>query len=292
MNKYLAFDIGGTSIKYGVVNEEGKIIEHSKTDTEAHLGGRSIIEKVITTAYELLQQHQNICGIAISSAGQIDIKTGTVIGTSGTIPQYKGVEIKKLIEEELKLPVEVRNDVDCAALCEKWLGGHHTKNFITLTIGTGIGGAIIINHELYSGHSFSAGEWGHMIVEGEQFEKVASITGLIEMVTKEKGEHHWNGKEIFERYDSGDLIVQKAVRKFFKHLGIGIANLLYIFNPEKVVIGGGITSRKEKFLQELREAVKKYTAPNIYKNTEIILARHANYSGMLGAVYNFMQRQR
>lgn len=289
MKQYLAFDIGGTHIKYGIVNESGEVLSHYSMDTNANLGGLSIVNKVIASGNKLL--NEQIAGIAISTAGQVNYHTGVIVGAGDTIPEYTGIEIKRLISKALGLPVEVRNDVDCVALCEKWIGGHSAKDFITLTIGTGIGGAIIINNEMYSGHSFSAGEWGYMLVEGKQFEKVASITGLINIVKKCKEEREWTGEEIFQLYDSGDIPIKNAVEIFYRHLAIGIVNLIYIFNPEKVVIGGGITERGDKFLAEVKCEVKKYVEPSIYKNTEIVLAKHSNHSGMIGAVYNFIQQQ-
>lgn len=290
MKKYLAFDIGGTHIKYGIVDDEGNVIRHAHMDTEAHLGGKSIIRKIISKANEV-KLIEELEGIAISTAGQVNFNTGTIVAAGDTIPDYQGLEIKKCVSEAVNLPVEVRNDVDCAALCEKWKGSHSAKDFIVLTIGTGIGGGIVINNELYSGHSFSAGEWGYMLVEGEPFEKVASISGLIRLAKMYKEHREWTGEEIFTLYDYGDSEIAKAVREFYKHLGIGIANLIYIFNPEVVIIGGGITGRGQRFLQEVEDEVEKYTHPSILKNTRLVLAKHSNQSGMIGAVYHFINRQ-
>ncbi|MEN0650101.1 ROK family protein [Caldifermentibacillus hisashii] len=290
MKKYLAFDIGGTHIKYGIVDDEGNVIRHAHMDTEAHLGGKSIIRKIISKANEV-KLIEELEGIAISTAGQVNFNTGTIVAAGDTIPDYQGLEIKKCVSEAVNLPVEVRNDVDCAALCEKWKGSHSAKDFIVLTIGTGIGGGIVINNELYSGHSFSAGEWGYMLVEGEPFEKVASISGLIRLAKMYKENREWTGEEIFTLYDYGDSEIAKAVREFYKHLGIGIANLIYIFNPEVVIIGGGITGRGQRFLQEVEDEVEKYTHPSILKNTRLVLAKHSNQSGMIGAVYHFINRQ-
>lgn len=292
MEQYLAFDIGGTAIKYGIISSSGEFLYHSQIDTEANLGGPSIIRKVIKISKDLLAQYKDIKGVAISSAGQIDVYSGTVIGAGDTIPNYVGLEIKNRIENAIQLPVEVRNDVECAALCEKWLGGHEAESFITLTIGTGIGGAIIINGDLYTGHSFSAGEVGYMLVEGEQFEKAASVSALIEMAKSDIDDCDWTGEEIFQLYDSGDDGARKVVHKFYKYLGIGLSNLIYIFNPEKIVLGGGITGRGEQFLSEVREVTKRYTVPNIFQNSEIVLAKYSNQSGMLGAVYHFIQMQK
>lgn len=290
MKKYLAFDIGGTHIKFGVVDEEGNVIRHSHMDTDAYLGGKAIVEKVINKTNEA-KLEEEFEGIAISTAGQVNFNTGTIVAAGDTIPNYQGLEIKKLVSDAVNLPVEVRNDVDCAALCEKWKGNHLAKDFIVLTIGTGIGGGIVLNNELYSGHSFSAGEWGYMLVEGKPFEKIASISGLINLAKKYKENREWTGEEIFTLFDNGDPGMTKAVEKFYKHLGIGIANLIYIFNPEVVVLGGGISGRGERFLQEVNGVVEKYTNPLIHKNTKLSLAKYSNHSGIIGAVYHFIDRQ-
>ncbi|MEH7011767.1 ROK family protein [Neobacillus niacini] len=287
MKHYLAFDIGGTQIKYGIVTEKGDILSHFIMDTEAHLGGLSIIDKVIAAGKSMAANH-TLSGIAISTAGQVNFHTGTIVAAGETIPHYTGVEIKKLVSDALGLPVEVRNDVDCAALGEMWLGNHGSSSFIALTVGTGIGGAIVIDGKMYAGHSFSAGEWGYMLVDGEPFEKNASMTGLIRFANHYKEKRQWTGKEIFDLYDKGDKEIQEAVGQFYRYLAIGISNLIYIFNPEKVIIGGGITARGEKFLQEVIEEVEKYLLPSFNKNTEIVLAKLSNQAGMIGAVYHFM----
>nr|WP_309098601.1 ROK family protein [Fredinandcohnia onubensis] len=290
MENYLSFDIGGTKIKYGIVTSTGQIIYHWTIDTEAHLGGVSIINKVIDISKIIVEQHP-VNGIAISTAGQVNPHTGTIVGAGDTIPSYVGVEVKKMISEALGLPVEVRNDVDCAALGELWLGNHHVNNMIALTVGTGIGGAIVINGNLYSGHSFSAGEWGYMLIDGESFEKNASITGLIRFANQYKEERNWNGQQIFDLYDQGDKEIQRAVSSFYRYLAIGISNLIYIFNPEKVIIGGGLTARGELFLNELKTEIQKYLQPSFYQNTDIELAKLSNNAGMIGAVNHFLNNR-
>ncbi len=197
------------------------------------------------------------------------------------------------MQEILKVPVSIDNDVNCAAFGEKWNGsGREKDNFIMLTIGTGIGGAIFIDGELYRGHSFSAGEWGNMLIEGKTFEEVASISGLIRLVRKYKGKGEWNGKRIFELYDKGDREVAQAVGIFFKHLAIGISNLAYIFNPETIIIGGGITDRGNEFLKEVKEEISKYLNQEIYNNCEIELAQNGNCAGMIGAIYHFLHHHK
>ena len=282
MKEYIAFDIGGTQIKYGIVSETGTVLKHKTVLTEIHLGGEQIIQKLILLSKQLMNEH-TISGIGISTAGIVNIHKGIVTGGVEHIRNYATIPIIDRLQEVLQVPVSVENDVNCAAFGEKWNGsGREKGNFIMLTLGTGIGGAIFIDGELYRGHSFSAGEWGNMLIEGKAFEEVASISGLIRLVRNYKGEGSWNGKTIFELYDKGDREVTQVVEVFFKHLAIGISNLAYIFNPETIIIGGGITARGNEFLKEVKEEVSKYLNKEIYSNC----------AGMVGAIYHFLHHHK
>ncbi len=292
VKKYIAFDIGGTQIKYGIVSELGILLNHETTLTEAHLGGEQIVQKIISLAEQLMNEHV-VSGIGISTAGIVDIHKGIITGGVDHIPRYAGIPIIDRLQTELKVPISIENDVNCASFGELWQGaGRDESNFIMLTLGTGIGGAIVINKELYRGHSFSAGEWGNMLIEGKPFEEVASISGLIYLVRKYKGSGNWNGETIFELYDQKDKEVIHAVQIFFKHLAIGISNLAYIFNPQAIIIGGGITNRGSRFLEEVKTEVRKYLNPEIYSNCEINLAQNRNHAGMLGAIYHFLHHHK
>ncbi|WP_100617480.1 ROK family protein [Bacillus cereus] len=292
MKEYIAFDIGGTQIKYGIISEAGRVLKRKTVATEIHLGGEQIIQKLIYVSQKIMNEH-TIAGIGISTTGIVDINKGIVTGGADHIPGYSTIPIIDRLQEILKVPVSIDNDVNCAAFGEKWNGsGREKDNFIMLTIGTGIGGAIFIDGELYRGHSFSAGEWGNMLIEGKTFEEVASISGLIRLVRKYKGKGEWNGKRIFELYDKGDREVAQAVGIFFKHLAIGISNLAYIFNPETIIIGGGITDRGNEFLKEVKEEISKYLNQEIYNNCEIELAQNGNCAGMIGAIYHFLHHHK
>ncbi|PFV55966.1 ROK family protein [Bacillus cereus] len=292
MKEYIAFDIGGTQIKYGIISEAGRVLKRKTVATEIHLGGEQIIQKLILLSKKLMNEH-TIAGIGISTAGIVDINKGIVTGGADHIPGYSTIPIIDRLQEILKVPVSIDNDVNCAAFGEKWNGSVREKeNFIMLTIGTGVGGAIFIDGELYRGHSFSAGEWGNMLIEGKTFEEVASISGLIRLVRKYKSKGEWNGRTIFELYDKGDREVAQAVGIFFKHLAIGISNLAYIFNPETIIIGGGITDRGNEFLKEVKEEVSKYLNQEIYNNCEIELAQNGNCAGMIGAIYHLLHHHK
>ncbi len=290
MKQIISFDIGGTDIKYGIISSDYQIIEHDKMATHALQGGKSIIDKVIKKINEYKLKY-TLSGVAISTAGIIDPFKGEVIGGTDTIPDYIGLNIKNMVESSTNLPCAVLNDVKCFALCEHELGSaKDTSNFIMMTIGTGIGGAYYLNNQLIYGKNFSAGEWGYMRINNENYENLASITALIRYANTYIKMDDWNGKKIFDLYDNNDPQAKYIVNLFYDNLATGIVNLIYIFNPEKIIIGGGISGRKEKFLQELTTYINAKLEPH-FQLPEILLSKFSNQSGLLGAFIHFKNQQ-
>lgn len=145
MRKFIAFDIGGTLIKYGVLTDKGNFLERNETATQAEFGGPEVLRKVKEIGDGLIKRY-SIGGICISTAGQVDSKKGEILYASSLIPEYTGTLIKKELEAYFRLPVEVENDVNCAGLAESWIGkGRDAKSLFCLTVGTGIGGSYIID---------------------------------------------------------------------------------------------------------------------------------------------------
>ncbi|MFW5632652.1 MAG: ROK family protein, partial [Acetivibrio ethanolgignens] len=145
MERYVSIDIGGTAIKYGIIDENGKILERREKPTEAFMGGLSILKKTVDIV-ENFQKNFEINGICISTAGMVDVKKGSIFYSGPQIPDYAGTQFKKTMEERFGIPCEVENDVNCAGLAES-VSGAAKDSCITLclTIGTGIGGCIVIN---------------------------------------------------------------------------------------------------------------------------------------------------
>ncbi|MDQ0150619.1 ROK family protein [Eubacterium multiforme] len=293
MRLFAGIDIGGTNIKYGVIEEEGNIIKSSERSTEAHKGGMSIIDKVKEIIREMNKEYK-IEGICVSTAGMVCPKEGKIVYAGPTIPNYTGVEIKKILEKEFNIKCEVENDVNCAALGELWLGaGKGKESMACMTIGTGIGGAIIADGKIIPGFSNSAGEIGYMLVNGEQIQNIASTTALVRSVANRKGidENDINGKEIFKGYEEGDSICIDEIEKLADTLALGITNIVYLFNPEVVVLGGGIMAREDILRPLIDKSLKKYLIESVYNNTNIAFAELKNTAGMMGAVYNFKNRE-
>ncbi|MGV3026765.1 ROK family protein [Clostridium thermobutyricum] len=289
MELFAVIDIGGTSIKYGVINKEGVLIESNDRDTEAYKGGLSIIDKVKEIIREIMVDN-DISGICISTAGMVCPKEGKITYAGPTIPNYTGVEVKKILEKEFKIPCSVENDVNCAALGEFFDGaGMGTNSMVCLTIGTGIGGAIILDGKILHGFSNSAGEIGYMIVNGEHIQNIASTTSLVRNVALRKGidNNSIDGRYILDNYENGDLICREEVERLVDNLALGISNIVYSVNPEVVVLGGGIMAREEIFRPLIEKSLKKYLIESVYINTRIEFAKLKNTAGMKGAFYNF-----
>jgi predicted NBD/HSP70 family sugar kinase/DNA-binding MurR/RpiR family transcriptional regulator len=293
MRKFLAFDIGGTLIKYGVLNEDGTFAEKHECPTEAHLGGAAIIEKVKEYGKALIGKY-TISGVCISSAGQVDSKEGTILYASELIPHYTGTPLKKELEAFFNLPVEVENDVNCAGLAESWIGmGKEAKSLFCLTVGTGIGGSYILDNKLHTGHSFSGGEIGYIPIEGEQFQELASTRTLVRNVAKRKGvsETELDGKKIFEMAQAGDEICIQEIERLVYYLSKGIATIAYMMNPEMIIIGGGITEQKDYLYPLISKQLQKDIIPNILKQTQIKIAQNLNNAGMIGALRHFILQE-
>lgn len=292
MKKYIAFDIGGTMIKYGVIEEHGDMTEHHKIPSEAGFGGPHIMEKVIKIIKEYAGEH-TLSGICISTAGMVDSERGMIVYANKNIPDYTGTRVKDILEKEFHIPCEVENDVACAGLAELCSGEETGSRVnVCLTVGTGIGCCIIIDNKIFCGASHSAGEVGYMNMFGTQFEELASGRAMIKNAARQKGwkTEDLDGIKIFEMAKSGDEACINAIDEMCDKLGYGIANICYVINPETVILGGGITAQKDYLYEIIRRYMDKYLIEEISQKTRLIFASQENRAGMLGAYYNFRMK--
>ncbi|WP_113886052.1 ROK family protein [Clostridium butyricum] len=290
MKFYVSIDIGGTSIKHGILDENIKFITSGEVATEAQKGGKNILEKVINIVSEYKEEY-NLSGICISTAGMVDCEKGEIIHASDLIPNYTGTQIKKTLEDIFSIPCEVENDVNCAGLAEYFSGSAKGSSIsLCLTIGTGIGGSIIINDKVFHGFSGSACEVGYMNMFKSKFEDLGATSILVKKVAKLKNcsENHIDGKLIFEMAKNNDEDCIKAIDEMVDILGMGIANICYVINPEVVVLGGGIMAQKDYLYDKIRLSLDKYLIPTISSKTKLEFAKNQNKAGMLGAYYNFI----
>lgn len=278
----LCFDIGGTSIKYTVIENDkiGKInkIPTRKTKTENY-----ILKDII----KICENYKEIDSIGVCTAGVIDSNLGEIIFSGPTIPGYTGTKIKKSIEEKFNIPCFVENDVNCAAYGEYIFTNSCDKMFC-MTVGTGVGGAFILNGSIYKGSSLKACEIGYMPFKKGTFQDYASTSFLTEYVSK-KIEKKVDGIYIFENAKKGDKICKNAINIFVNNLTLGILNIIYTLNPCKIVIGGGITAQKQYLEPLIIKNVNKKLI-NKHFSTDIELASLENKAGLFG-IYCIIRKE-
>ncbi|MBC2855565.1 ROK family protein [Cetobacterium sp. 2A] len=295
----VAIDIGGTSIKYGVVNENGEILKTDSEDTDAEKGVEQLLEKIYFIVEKYLF-NDKIKGIAVSATGQIDAMKGKVVGGTELIPGWIGTNLVDILQKKYSLPVVLENDVNCAALGEFWLGAaKNSDNFICLTVGTGIGGGIVLNGELFRGEGFVAGEFGHIQIEkggkncgcGKKgcYQQYASTTALLELIKEKTGET-LNGKEFFSNVTSIGGIYESILEKWCDYLTDGLSTLVYIFNPRLIVIGGGISIQRDLLETYINRSLKEKIGKNYNEILKIKMADRGNDAGLLGATYLLLQK--
>ena len=286
----LCFDIGGTDIKYGVV-KDGKIVCKYSMKTDASTK-ESITKQLVDTTKKILEEYE-IEGVGVSCAGCINYETGVVLLPSYSAPSMEGLELADIFKKNFGLECVADNDVNCFGLAESISGyGKSLNQFLMMTIGTGIGGAIVYYNQVWHGGAWCGGEFGKMLLgsDSQCFEEIASTAALVRKC-KEAGLKVDNGVEIFKLYDNGDPLANKIVSQFFHDLAWGIANLVYIFDPEAIVIGGGISNRKS-LSQEIYDEVAKIVEPETFKNIKIVNSKHGNDGGMIGAYYNYAMKNK
>lgn len=295
MSDYICIDIGGTSIKHGIYQEKSLTFStHDEIPTHAELGGPHILKTIISLTEHYKEKYfTKDCppgGICISTAGMVDCSKGIITYSAPLIPNYTGTRIKETLENVFQLPCEVENDVNCAGLAEAFQGAaRHTHSSLCLTIGTGIGGCLIINNQVLHGFSGSGCEIGYMHLPGGDFQNLGAASILVQKVQNAYSDISWDGKRIFEEAKIGNAICIQAIDEMVDILGMGIANICYVANPEVVVLGGGIMAQKEYLGNRIRTAMEQYLIPSVASYTRLAFAENGNRAGMLGAYYHFKQ---
>lgn len=287
--KIAAFDIGGTALKMAVATPEGELLIKAKAPISQSSG-----EQILQAMQAWIATHPECEGVAISAPGYVNPDTG-FIEMGGAIRQFDNFAIKAWVEEQTGLPVAIENDANCVLLAERWKGKAADKaNFLVLTIGTGIGGAICCNHQLVHGARFRAGEFGYMqttrpgarALSDSSMNENCTLRVLRLRYASHTGKalDDVSGEAVFDRYDAGDTVCRRLVAEFFNGLGTGLYNLVNVFDPEVIFIGGGIVERPG-FLALCREHLKWFGIED-----HIDIVSHGNDAGLIGAIYHFNQQ--
>lgn len=283
--KIAAVDIGGTAIKYGMF-ENGGLTEIHEIPTLAKEGGESVIKR----AADALAVLPKFDAIGISTAGQADSQ-GRIVYANKNLPGYTGMNIRSILEDRFHVPSVVLNDVHAAAIGEAAIGaGKNLDDFLMLTYGTGVGGAIWLNNMLYRGSKRNAGVFGGIVTHpGEMkaqdefsgcYERYASASALVYKVQALDSSIH-NGKDIFDKMYNP--LVREAVDQWIFEIMTGLVTLIHIFNPKAVILGGGIMAQ-DYIIGKIRQEIYAYLSGG-FQEVEIRKAALGNKAGMYGAAY-------
>ncbi|SFM21848.1 ROK family protein [Salibacterium qingdaonense] len=293
MKEYSAFDIGGSFIKYGIVTENGDLRQQNKMKTPDSLG--VLIQRIT----EVVHRHPDSAGIAVSAPGAVSDE-GVIYGISA-LRYLHGPNIKHRLEEKTGLPVFIENDGNCAGAAEVWKGtAREKKDVLTVVIGTGIGGTVIKEGRTHKGANLHGGEFGFMLLGNpdtgrlESWSQLAATRALTRYAEAEKGiePDTLSGEEVFEMADEGDPACVKALDRFYRFLALGLYNLQYIYDPELILLGGGVSAREElvqRINEKLDGLMREAPVGTIRPTLDVCHFRqHAN---LLGAVYRFIQNK-
>ncbi len=318
MKKLIGIDLGGTTVKFAILTIDGEIQQKWSIKTDSANEGKQIIPTII----ESIQHHLNlyglssndILGIGMGSPGAVDFKKGTVIGAYNL--GWKTLQpVKEQIEAGTGLPFFIDNDANVASLGERWKGaGEGEDNVVFMTLGTGVGGGVIVEGNLIHGAG-AAGELGHINVDPHGYlctcgnrgclETVASATGVVRLAhdlsQSFTGEsdlkrrvddgQEVTSKIVFDGAKQGDQLALKVVDEFSLYLGIACANIANILNPDSIVIGGGVSAAGEFLLKGVEKYFLHYAFPPVRATTKIKLAKLGNDAGVIGAASLVMENR-
>ena len=306
--KYLGIDIGGTSVKLGLVTDKGKILASDNYEVAFDNYKTPIFETVKKSIERFLKDNSinknELMGIGVSATGQVNSNTGVIVGVGGNIKNWCNTEIKKELEEIYNLKTTVINDANSMVIGEQWIGkAKNYKNIIGITIGTGVGGGIIVNSNVLLENIGIAGELGHFSINSNGkvctcgnigcYEQYASMTALIKNV-KEKysdigklsiSKDEINGKYIFDELEKGNKELASVVINWIEDIGKGLVSLTHIFNPEIIIIGGAVSKQEKLFIKPVRSYVLSHVMQKFGENLKVEAAELENSAGLVGAVY-------
>lgn len=307
----IGIDLGGMSVKYGLVDGNNEIIKRHVITTNAQIPAEDFVKEMCNAVYTLLEGSEytlsDITGIGIGSPGVINISEGIVVYSTNL--GWKNVKLVELFEKEFNLPIGIANDADAAALGEATAGAAKgCDNAVLLTLGTGVGSGVIMNGKVFQGPLNGGCELGHMTIEAHGIrctcgnvgclEAYASATALMRMgreaaqanpdsMLSKKAAGNLDsikGKLIFDCKDEGDEVAMKVVDSYLHYLGVGVATVINTFRPEIVILGGGVSAQKEKLTNEIQERLKTLVfGSDICETSKVVTSTLGNDAGIIGA---------
>ncbi|WP_223591385.1 ROK family glucokinase [Neobacillus bataviensis] len=311
---FAGVDLGGTTTKIAFISMNGVIVHKWEIPTDNSNEGQNITSNIAKSINEKLNElganREQLIGIGMGAPGPVDYETGIILNVVN-LGWKDNYPLKESLEAATSLPVVIENDANCAALGEMWQGaGNGAKDLVCVTLGTGVGGGVIANGNIVQGVNGAAGEIGHITAipfggapcncgKTGCLETIASATGIVRLANEallkdgSNGElaekHASNGnitaKDVFDSARNGDLLAKKVLDDVSFHLGYVLANIANTLNPEKIVLGGGVSKAGDILLKSVRENFEKYAFSSVKDSTKLAVATLGNDAGVLGAAY-------
>ncbi|MBU5425562.1 ROK family protein [Tissierella pigra] len=302
MKNIACFDIGGTFIKYGILDINGSILFKEKFPSPKR-DCKKEIPLEIGKKIEELKNDYTIQAIGISTAGKINSNKGEIIFASHNLPGYTGAKLSKDIKELTGLETFIENDVNAAALGEYWKGaGQGIENFVCMTIGTGIGSAIVIDGKLHRGVGEGSGELGHTIINEDGvncncgsngcYERYASTSSLVREYERKANllSGSITGKDIMNKVKDKEILAVEVYNKFLNHVVTGLVNITHILDLGLIIVGGGISESGDLFFEEINNIFSKKVMPSYSEYTKIVQAKLGNDAGLVGVCYSVLKK--
>ena len=305
---FKGIDLGGTNIAAGLVDETGKIIRKASTPTLAPRNYQEIVKDMVVLSENLVSQEglsiSDIKAVGIGNPGSVDYENGTIAYANNL--DFYNAPIREEFQKYYNLPVVLENDANAAAYGEYMINGDNCGIFIAITLGTGVGGGIILDGNIFRGSNGAGAELGHFTLVhnglpctcGKKgcWESYASATALISQTKVAMAKHpesimhsiakdhgSVNGRTAFDAAKQGDGPALEVVKKYIEYVADGLVSVANIFQPDKIVIGGGISKEKDYLLNPIREYVNKYDYNKLFKKVDIEIATLYNDAGIIGA---------
>ena len=311
----IGVDLGGTNLRTAILSPDGNILDRHKEATHAADGWENVVARLIENIKRhrksAIQQGFDVAAVGVGAPGVIQADKGIVV-KSPNFPDWNNLPLKDQLEKTLGIPVFLENDANAAALGEQWRGaGQGIRSMILLTLGTGVGGGIILDNKIWHGADGMAGEIGHMtlIPDGRPctcgnigcLEMYSSARGIVQSFREALGETtggvpdqliQISSEQVYEAAGAGNEIALQVMKDMGRMLGIGIASLINIFNPERIVVGGGVKDAWPLFIGATREEIMKRAFAVPAKRTEIVPSQLGDDAGMVGAAAVALELQK
>jgi len=296
-NVVVGLDIGGTNIKAGLVDPAGRLLKSETFPTEAASGRDSLLKRICDIVLQMKEQAEQdgrrVLALGIGTAGYVNAKEGRIGYATSNLPEWTGVPLRQELEARTGVPVALANDAHAFAVGEAWIGaGRSWPDFVCVTLGTGVGGCVVLDGRPFYGKEGYAGGFGHHVIRHDGrpcncgqagcWEQYASVTALVRQAAEAGIDVGGSAKALFDEARRGDERALAVIDRYAEYVAVGLVNLIHTLNPPAVIVGGAVTAQGDFLFDRIRAQVRQRCMP-VYADVAIVPAELGAYSGLAGA---------